>query len=192
MKRIITFLFSCAFAIYGLFAQDTGERALLIIDIQEFYFPGGFSELHNPEEAAKNAAKVLGDFRKNNELVVHVQHKTNEQMAINELVRPLEGEKVVTKSEVNSFNGTGLDGFLKSKGVTELVIVGMQTHMCVEGATHAAYDLGFKVTLISDACTTRDLTWNDKTIPWEQVHYSTLNTLKSYSKIVTTDEFLGN
>lgn len=66
----------------------------------------------------------------------------------------------------------------------------MQTHMCVEGATRAAYDLGFKVIVVSDACTTKNLKWKDKTITWEQVHYSTLNTLKNYAEIVNAEEYL--
>lgn len=193
MKKIATFLLSVLLAMnsfFSLSAQEAQKKALIIIDIQEFYFPGGFSELHQPEEAAKKAAQVLKSFRENGDLVVHVQHKTKEQMAICDIVKPIENEKVVVKTEVSCFNGTGLDDYLKSEGIKEVVIVGMQTHMCVEGATRAAYDLGYKVDLISDACTTKDLKWEDKTITWEQVHYSTLNTLKNYAKIQSTDEFL--
>lgn len=171
-------------------AQEEEKKALILIDIQEFYFPGGFSELHEPVAAAKNAAKILNAFRDNGNLVLHVQHKTGEQMAFHELVKPIEGEKIIVKTEVSCFNGTGLAEYLLEKGITEIVIVGMQTHMCVEGATRAAYDLGLKVNLIADACTTKDLKWEDITIPWEQVHYSTLNTLKSYALIYKTEEYL--
>lgn len=183
-----------AFAMFltiSAIGQNGNKRALLIIDIQEFYFPGGFSELHEPEVAAKNAAKVLEEFRQNGELVVHIQHKTDTQMAISPIVKPTEKEKIVVKSEVSCFNGTGLQEFLKEDSITNLVIVGMQTHMCVEGATRAGYDLGYKIELISDACTTKDLKWNDKVISWEKVHFSTLSTLKSYAEIFTFDEWIN-
>lgn len=190
-KLTFNFLVSTAILIaFPLNAQEDVKKALILIDIQEFYFPGGFSELHKPEEAAKNAAKILYAFREKGVLIVHVQHKTKEQMAIHELVKPLDGEKIVVKTEVSCFNGTGLAEDLLEQGITEVIIVGMQTHMCVEGAARAAYDIGLKVNLIADACTTKELKWEDKTIPWDQVHYSTLNTLKSYASIYTTDEYL--
>ena len=66
---------------------------------------------------------------------------------------------------------------LEVLGAKELVIVGMQTHMCLEAATRAAYDLGFKVTVVGDACATRDLTYGDRTVPAADVHASTLATL---------------
>ena len=66
----------------------------------------------------------------------------------------------------------------------------MQTHMCVEAATRAASDYGFKCILIHDACTTKDLKFGDKTIKSEDVHYSTLSTLKNYSLVESTKEYL--
>lgn len=67
----------------------------------------------------------------------------------------------------------------------------MQTHMCVEAATRAGYDLGFKCTVVEDACTTRDLKYGDKIVPAEEVHFSTLSSLSGYyARITTTDEIL--
>jgi len=62
--------------------------------------------------------------------------------------------------------------------------------MCVEAATRAASDLGFKCILVHDACATKDLTFGDKVIKAEDVHYSTLVTLKNYAKVQSTEEFL--
>jgi nicotinamidase-related amidase len=169
------------------FAQN---RALIIIDIQDFYFPGGDAELVDPEKAGKNAGKVLDYFRNNDELVVHVRHNYEPGGDIHESVAPIGKEKIFSKDYANSFRETGLDNFLKDNDIDELVIVGMQTHMCVEATTRAAADLGYRCMVVSDACTTRDLRFGDRTISWEEVHYSTLSTLKSgYAKILTTDEF---
>jgi nicotinamidase-related amidase len=166
------------------------KSALLLIDIQDFYFPGGKSALVEPEKAALNAARLLERFRNKNLLIVHVRHNSEPGGKINDIVRPLPDEKIISKSEVNSFKGTGLDEFLKSMQIDTLVICGMQTHMCVEAATRAASDLGYKCTLINDACATKDLKFGDRVIKSEDVHYSTLSTLRSYAIIMSTGEFL--
>jgi len=104
---------------------------------------------------------------------------------------PLAGEPVITKHEVNGFRGTDLLALLNGLKLKTLVIVGMQTHMCLEGAVRAAADYGFAVTVAGDACATRDLEFNGHKIPAEQVHFSTLATLnKNYARIVTTAELL--
>jgi len=177
------------FLSFGGFAQN---RALIIIDIQEFYFPGGDAELVNPEDAGENAGKVLELFRKNKELIIHVRHNYEPGGEIHKSVAPKKDEKVISKDYANSFRETDLDKFLKDNGIEELVITGMQTHMCVEATTRAGADLGYKCTVVSDACTTRDLTFNEKRISWNDVHYSTLSTLQGgYARITTTEEFIS-
>lgn len=178
------------FAPLGLNAQNM-DKALLIIDIQNFYFKGGHAELHEPEKASANAALLIDDFRIKRQQVIFIQHKSSTGMEIHSSVKPVTGEKIFIKTEINSFNGTDLKEYLDSLGIKELVICGMQTHMCVEAATRAAYDFGFKVQLISDACTTRDLKWEDNIIEWDKVHYSTLVTLKNYADIKTTSAYLN-
>lgn len=179
-----------------MLSQETNtnmkNKALLIIDIQMFYFPGGSVPLVEPEAAAMNASKILEYARNNNMLVIHIKHDSKAGSDIHSLVSPVEGEKIITKKEANSFNGTDLLDYLKGNNITELIITGMQTHMCVEAATRAAYDLGFKCTVIEDACATRDLKFKDKTIEAMDVHYSTLSALnRTYATIKTTEEFLN-
>lgn len=174
----------------GYCISQDNKIALLIIDIQDFYFPGGKSELYEPVKAAENAAKLLNAFRDKGLTVIHVRHNTDPGGEINKLVEPVQGEIVISKNEVNCFIGTDLLDYLKSKYIDTLVICGMQTHMCVEAATRAAADLGFKCILIKDACATRDLRFDDKVIRAEDVHYSTLATLKNYATIESTKEFL--
>ena len=190
MKRSILSIVILAFVILNISAQ-TGWKALLIIDIQDFYFPGGRSALVEPEKAAANAALLLERFRKEKLLVVHVRHNSEPGGKINDIVKPLADEKVVSKDAVNCFVGTDLLDFLKIKKIDTLVICGMQTHMCVEAATRAASDYGFKCILIHDACATKDLKFGEKTIKAEDVHFSTLSTLKNYSLVESTGEYLS-
>lgn len=171
-------------------SQPLDSTALILIDIQYFYFPGGDMELSEPEKAAEKAKQLLDFFREKNALVIHVRHEHNPGGDIYKLVAPLETEKVFSKKEVNSFLGTGLDEYLKQNHIKKLVLCGMQTHMCLEGATRAGHDLGYECTVIKDACATRDLKFDDVLTPAEQVHYSTLATLRNYAKIMGTDEFL--
>ncbi|MFC1564881.1 cysteine hydrolase family protein [candidate division KSB1 bacterium] len=168
------------------------DSALLLIDIQYFYFPGGRSELVSTGEAAVNAKTILEKFREDSRKVIHVKHQSAQEGEIHELVRPVSGEKVITKTEISCFNGTDLLKYLKEINVKKLVICGMMTHMCVEAAVRAAHDLGFECILIEDACATRDLEYNGKTIEAEYVHYSTLNTLnRRYAEVMDTETFLA-
>jgi len=189
MKKILSVFVLIFQAVLPSFAQQS-KSALLLIDIQNFYFAGGRSELVEPVKAAENAAKLLTEFRKEGKLVVHVRHNSEPGGEIHKLVEPLPGEKIVSKSAVNCFVGTDLLDFLRSEKVDTLVICGMQTHMCVEAATRAAADFGFKCVLIRDACATKDVKYGDKVVKAEDVHYSTLGTMRSYAKVESTEEFL--
>jgi nicotinamidase-related amidase len=173
------------------FAQKLDSTALILIDIQNFYFPGGKVELTEPENAAEQAKQVLEYFRKNDGLVVHVRHNFQPGGEIHKLVEPIKDEKIITKDEVSCFLGTNLDDFLKTNNIKNVVLVGMQTHMCLEGGTRAAYDLGYTCTVIGDACATRDLPFGEETIVANEVHYSTLATLKSYAKVVELAEYIN-
>ncbi len=175
-----------------LFAQDeTTKTALIIIDIQNFYYPGGDSELHEPEEAGQNAQKLLYYFRETNQLVIHVRHNYEPGGEIHRDVKPIAGEKIISKDKVNAFKGTDLLDYLKEHKITDVVLVGMQTHMCLEAATRAAHDYNFNCTVVEDACTTKDLEFNNTIIEAIDVHYSTLASLKSYAEITTIQEYFS-
>jgi nicotinamidase-related amidase len=190
MKATLILVLCAAFAAPVLAEEPT--TALLIIDIQDFYFPGGKSPLVEPEAASANAAKVLAAFRAEGKPVVHVRHEFEPGGSIHASVAPVGGEKVFTKTEVSCFNGTKVLAYLKERGVEKLVIVGMQTHMCLEAATRAAHDLGFECVVVGDACATRDLTYGDRTVPAADVHASTLATLnRTYATVVDTKTFLS-
>lgn len=166
--------------------------ALLIIDIQDFYFPGGALPLVAPEAASANAAKLLAQARAHGKAVIHVGHNAKAGRGFHADVAPREGELVVMKDEVNAFLKTDLQTVLHSAGFERLVVCGMQTHMCVEAATRAASDLGYEVLVAGDACATRDLKHGEATVPAAQVHAATLATLdRTYAKVVSMDEALA-
>jgi len=172
--------------------SDSGKAtALLIIDVQNFYFPGGALPLHEPEKAADNIKKLLLDFRAEKNPVIHICHRVKKGGDIYRILTPVKKEKIIFKDHANSFRDTLLLEYLKEKNIGTLVITGMQTHMCVEAATRAAADLGFKCIVVSDACATRDLKFGEKTIRSEDVHNSTLSSLsRTYAEITDTKSYL--
>ena len=176
----------------GAAADDAPPTALIIIDIQDFYYPGGLMPLSAPEAAGANAAKLLAGARAKGAMVVHVGHNASAGRGFHADVTPREGEAVVMKDEVNAFLGTDLQQRLQAAGIRRVVVCGMQTHMCVEAATRAAGDLGYEVLLVGDACATRDLKYGDTVVPAAQVQAATLATLdRNYAKVVGVDEALA-
>ena len=176
------------------------ERALLIIDIQNDYFPGGKMELEGAEAAAAKARQALSAFREKSLPIFHVRHLSvrpgstffipgTQGAEIHAAVRPQASEKVIEKNFPNSFRNTDLERALKDSGVKELVVAGMMTHMCVDASVRQAADLGYKVTLLGDACATRAQTYGGETVPAKQVHAAFLAALNGfYAKVIATNE----
>jgi len=188
VRRFLLLLLLLVSGTHLLMGQKT---ALLIIDVQEFYFPGGRMQLENPELAGMNAGLLLDHFRNNEMPVYHVRHNFEPGGDIHPYVKPREGEPVISKDQVNAFVGTGLLEMLQGDSVEQLVVCGMQTHMCMEAAVRAANDYGFTCLVASDACATRALQYEEHIIPAKNVHYSTLSTLQgSYARVLTTDALI--
>ena len=175
----------------GLKSQVPDSTALILIDIQNFYFPGGSLPLVNPEAAAQKAATLLTWFRDNRKLVVHIGHLAKTGTEFSTLVKPRDSEKVIMKKEVNAFLNTDLDQYLRVNHIRNLILCGMQTHMCLEGATRAAHDLGYQCTVAADACATRDLTYKETIVKAADVHAATLATLKSYATVAEVDKIIS-
>lgn len=189
MKIKLAFLFLLLFPVLS-WSQDK-STALVLIDIQDFYFPEGKVELVGAEKAGDQAKALLQEFRKNEQLIVHVRHEFQPGGEINKRVAPIDGEKVISKKEVSCFNGTELHNYLQQNGIKNVVLAGMQTHMCLEGGTRAAYDLGYSCVVVHDACATRDLNFGETTVKAADVHASTLATLKSYAKVLSLVMYLN-
>lgn len=178
------------------------KTALILIDFQKDYFPGGKHPLVNPLDAAQKAYMILQCFREHSGHHVHIQHISKTPNAtyfipgdrgtdIHDSVAHFEGEPIVYKHDKNAFLNTDLLELLKSWGIERVVICGMMTHLCVDATARAAYDLGFQVIIAEDACATRDLQYGDTTIPADHVQKAFLAALKSYGKVMKSEEILA-
>lgn len=196
MKKLLLLFLIVTLSLFTAMAQqktDHIKTALLIVDIQNFYFPGDGPGLVNVIPASLNAKEILQAFRDKKQLVIHVKHKAVKGGEIHKNVEPIAGEKVITKVEVNSFQNTDLLEYLKKNDITRLVIIGMQTHLCLEAATRAGYDFGFECIVIQDACATKDVKYGDRIVKAEDVHYSTLATINNtYGKVIDLKTFKEN
>ena len=171
------------------------SKALVIVDIQRDYFPGGNMPLHEPEAAAAKAGQVREAFRAAGDPVIHVQHLSaaggrflvegTDGAAIMAPVTPRDGETLITKRAPNSFLGTDLERHLRSLDVDEVVVTGMMTRMCVDATTRAGADLGFKMTLVPDACAAPDLEYGGRQVPAQDVHASFVAALGQFYATVT-------
>ncbi|MCD7971625.1 MAG: cysteine hydrolase [Candidatus Azobacteroides sp.] len=178
------------------------KEALLIIDIQNDYFKGGANPLVGSLEASLKAKRVLEIFRKESLPVIHIQHLSTRPGAtffipdtkgaeIHPNVYPTAGEKVIIKSYPNSFRETELLNYLKSNHITELILCGMMTHMCVDGTVRAAKDFGFNCIVISDACATKELKIQNKKVCAEEVQYAFIAALDYfYATVKTVEEYI--
>jgi len=179
------------------------KKGLLLIDLQNDYFPGGKMELAGIVQAADKARLLLDHFRKNNLSVYHVQHISikpgasfflprTEGGKIHTTVEPLAGEKVFQKHFPNSFRETQLLETLRKQEVNDLMVAGAMSHMCVDATVRAAFDLGFSCTVIEDACATKDLEFRGSLVPAAHVHRAFMAALHgAYAKVVTAEEVLS-
>lgn len=181
------------------------NTTLLIIDVQNDYFPGGKMTLEGVEEAGKNAQQILEYFRKNNLPIIHIRHTSANEGAtfflpgtlgaeIHPLVSPLIDEKVIEKHFPNSFRDTDLLKYLQSENIKNLVITGMMTDVCVESTTRAAFDFGLNNIIIGDATATKDRELNGQIVSGSEVQRSFLAGISAlgglYANIINTQDFL--
>jgi len=179
------------------------KKGLLLIDIQNDYFTGGNMELIGMEQAARNAGLLLQAFRAAQLPVFHMQHIAKRSGAtfflpgtkgaeIHKSVAPQTGEVVIEKHFPNSFRDTDLLSILKRSEVEEVVICGAMSHMCVDATTRAAFDFGFRCTVIEDACATRNLEHKGVLVEARIVHAAFMAALAvPYAKVMSVNEFIG-
>ncbi|OLU12309.1 cysteine hydrolase [Pseudomonas sp. PA1(2017)] len=179
------------------------KRALILIDIQNDYFPGGKWSLHEMDAATANAARVLAAARAAGDTVVHVRHEFESVDApffapgssgahIHEQVEPRAGESVVLKHKVNAFLGTDLKALLDKAGVQQVSLVGAMSHMCIDAAARASADFGYATTVIHDACATRDQEFEGKQVSADQVQAAYMAALAfAYASVVSTEQYLA-
>ena len=160
-------------------------------------------ELTGMTQAAAQAREVLFACRQARRPIFHIQHlalgpdaaffrPNTVGVEIHEGLRPLPGEPVIQKHYPNAFRETSLLEALKNAEAEAVIICGAMSHMCIDAATRAAFDDGFKCTVIHDACATRDLVFEGLTIPAPHVHGAFMAALgMRYARVMSLKDFLS-
>ncbi|HZI95389.1 MAG TPA: cysteine hydrolase family protein [Patescibacteria group bacterium] len=176
--------------------------ALLVIDVQRAIDHPSWGRRNNPQ-AERNIERLLDAWRRTGRPIVHVRHLSREPGSTyrpgqdgiefkNEAL-PRPGEEIVTKHEHSAFVGTGLEAWLRSRGIGALVIAGVITNNSVEATARMAADLGFETCVVSDATATfdkRDFTGTPRSA--EEVHAMSLANLEGeYASVNDTDSVLA-
>ena len=137
---------------------------LLVIDLQRGMFTAS-QPAHDGDAVLSRAADLLARARARRVPVLHVQHdggpgddleRLTRGWEIHPAVAPQDGEPVIEKAQCSAFHGTDLDAMLRARGITRLVITGMQTEYCIDTNCRAAHGLGYAVVLVGDGHTTFD------------------------------------
>jgi nicotinamidase-related amidase len=146
--------------------MDT-QAALIIIDMQKGMATPQAGPRNNPQAEA-NIARLLQAWRERNAPIVHARHMSRTPGSLfwpgqvnNEFqpaLAPLPHEQVVEKNIPCAFTQSGLERWLRVRGITQLVITGVSTNNSVEATARTAGNLGFAVRVISDACFAFDKT----------------------------------
>lgn len=173
------------------------KSALILIDCQNTYREG-VMQLEGVEPALRECSLLLARARSAGTPVIHVQHDagpgtpydTREPIGqIADPVEPRPGEKVITKTRPSSFEGTDLDAELKRLGVTDVVLAGFMTHVCINSTARAAFNHGYRPTVVAAATATRsipDPLGGD--VPAAVMHQGALAALSDIFAIVVPDQ----
>ena len=177
------------------------KKALLVIDLQNDYFEGGALPLCGVESALENANTLI-DYAHSHDIEVYViQHiSTKEEatfflpntkgVALHEKLKRTNSQRI-TKHFPNSFRETTLEESLNAHNIEELIVCGAMSHMCVDSTVRAGFDLGYCVTVVKDACASRDLTFNGEFISAKEVHGSFMSALGAvFASVVSTKELI--
>ena len=178
------------------------HTALILVDIQNDYFPGGKMALENMDLAAENSALLLNLFRERGLSVFHVQHISPHPRApffqadtagveIHSSVTPTPGEPVIIKHFPNSFRETPLLDKLRAANVKTLVFCGAMSHMCIDATVRAAVDTGFNCLVAHDACATRELSFLSHTVAASEVHAAFMAALSGlYAQVLSSSTIM--
>lgn len=188
----------------GLSTQPLALRdaALVMIDCQNTYRQG-VMQLAGVEAALAEAKRMLERARAAGVPIFHIRHDagagspydlTQRIGQISDEVAPRDGEPVITKHYPNSFVQTGLEEQLRASGVTDVILAGFMTHMCINSTARGAFNLGFRPTVVAAATATRDLPDADGgVVPASALQVASLAGLRDLFAVVvrTSDDITG-
>lgn len=140
--------------------METTNKALLVIDVQRGLCEGRWA-MHDTDRVIERINALTRACRAVQVPVIFVQHDEAEglvagsdpwQLAVGLEVEP--GDLRLQKQASDAFHRTELHTLLQDRGVTELIVCGMQSDFCVDSTVRRALGLGYAVTLVADAHTT--------------------------------------
>ncbi len=167
------------------------NKSLVVIDVQTglFDYPGYV--LYEPEKLLQNINTLIQKARDAKTPVIFVRHNDeglphkSSAWQIHEDLHRSDDDVYVDKKHCDSFLETNFEEVLKSRGIEQIIVCGLQTEYCVDTACRSAAGRGFKVTLVKDAHSTYD----SEVISAKQIidhHNETLG--GSIVELVATDE----
>jgi nicotinamidase-related amidase len=178
------------------------STALILIDIQQGFDDLSYWGARNNPGAEKNAGEILTAWRKRGLPVFHVKHNSTNPKSklapgqpgneIQEVVKPLPSEPVISKNVNSAFIGTDLKERLDKQQIKSLVMVGLTTDHCVSTSVRMAGNLGYNVQVISDATATFDKVLpSGEKLNAELIHQANLASLHNeFATVITTQELL--
>ena len=186
----------------GYTPTTIGQSALILIDCQNTYREG-VMQLEGVETALVECKSLLQRFRDAGRPVIHIQHNAGEGTpydvnarigAIADVVAPIDGEPVIVKAYPSSFEKTELNDLLKGYGVTDLTLAGFMTHVCVNSSARAAFNHGYKPTVVASATATRSLpNPTGGVVEARDLHNASLAALHDIFAVVVPDAgYVGN
>ena len=180
------------------------NSALIVVDVQEGFDDESLVNKRNNPDADRNIEAIIKAWEKSRRPIVVVQHNSvsagsvlnpsKPGNALKPYVRSVKPDLAVTKSVNSAFYGTpDLDLWLKSSGIHQIVIVGIQTNMCCETTARMAGNLGYDVIFVPDAMHTFDATGPDGVvISADEITRATVASLfdGGFAKIASIKEIL--
>ena len=164
------------------------QAALIVIDVQNDYFPTGASPLHDTQAVLERTVQAVRSAQAQGLPVVLVQHVAKgpspffnadtEGVQIHPLLRAAAPDApVVVKAHADSFLDTTLQTTLATLGVDSLWLCGMMTHNCVTHTALSPQAQGYTVRVLEDLCTTVD----------PMIHAIALSALRDRVEVVRSD-----
>ena len=178
------------------------HAALIIIDMQKGISNPVLGRRNNPD-AELNIRRLLDAWRHTQRPVIHIRHISRAPGSVfwpgqagcefQVALTPLELEHVVEKNVPDAFANTGLERWLRTRNIQQLIVCGVITNNSVESSVRAAGCLGFDATVVEDACYTFDqIDLTGRRWPAEDVHALSLaNMAMDYAKVMDTSQVLA-
>lgn len=179
------------------------KTALVLVDIQNDYFEDGNWPVDKMQQVSENAARLLERARSAGDTVIHVHHESLAENApffrpgtpgaeIHTSVTPKEGETVILKHKPNSFHNTSLHEDLQAGGITDVVVCGAMSQMCIDATARAASDFGYAVTVVEDACGAKEQSFNNQDVAAPLVHAAFMAALGGpYARVVDIEAYMS-